>query len=238
MRTGGGASGRPGAKAGHTTNQWLFASSDDMEYQTNRAVFYRNVKTRLVENGRLKDTLNCDLLTVNLTNNEAESGFASGHVQGETAPDKSGLVKTIACAQLDAWRNVTTGFMKTIIARSNVDIVEKRTGRDAAWNELTAATVTAQFSPVTNQIQQAVAEMDVVIDQIKSGHKIHATGRRAVYTAGPDDQVKLTGDPFGQKDNYIITNADFLIWHPGSNSFNASGLFQMLPVKPAAPQKP
>lgn len=226
------------ANARHSTNQWLLADSDEMEYQTNRAVFYRNVKTRLVENDRVKDKLNCDLLTVNLTSNQPESGFAAGHVYGETAPDKSGIVKTITCAQLDAWRNIKTGFMKTIIARTNVDIVEKRGGEDSAWNELTSALVTAQFSPVTNQVQQAVAEPNVVIDQIRGGHRLYATGERAVYTAGTDAQVTLAGDPVAQKDNYYITNANILIWHPGANSFNATGLFQMLPVKTNAPQKP
>ena len=87
--------------------------------------FFRNIKTRLVQNDRLKDSLNCDLLTVNLTNNEVECGFASGNVQGETAPDESGYIKTITCAQLDAYRNVRTGLMKTIIARTNVVIVRK-----------------------------------------------------------------------------------------------------------------
>jgi lipopolysaccharide export system protein LptA len=238
MRTGAGAANQPAAAPGHSANQWLFVSSDDMEYQTNQATFSRNVKTRLVENGRLRDTLNCVLLTLELAGNQVENAFARGQVHGETAPDASGLIKTITCERLNAHRSIQTGLMKTIDAHTNVVIEEKGTGPGAPYNKLAADTVTAQFSAVTNQIEQAVAERNVVLDQLKGGHKIHATGRRAVYTAGASDQVELTGTPVAQRDNYVITDSDPLIWRPKSNSFQAFGLYKMEPVKmPATPNK-
>jgi lipopolysaccharide export system protein LptA len=222
---------------GHSTNQWLFISSDDMEYKTNQATFYRNVTTRLVENDRLQDTLNCDLLTVDLTNNQVESAFGRGDVRGQTAPDAAGFIKTITCEGLDAYRSITTGFMRMIIARTNVVMEENGTGRGAPRNTLTADTITAQFSAVTNQIEEAIAEPNVVLDQFKGGHNIHATGRRAVYTTGTDDQVKLTGTPLARRDNYMLTNADFIIWHPKSSSIRAYGMYQMVPIKVAASLK-
>jgi lipopolysaccharide export system protein LptA len=237
IRTGTAAANQPAATPGHSANQWLFVSSDDMEYQTNQAVFSGNVKTRLVENGRLQDTLNCDHLTVNLANNQIESAFARGNVHGETAPDASGLIKTITCQRLDAWRSIQTGLMKTIVAQTNVVLEEKGTSPGAPRNQLAADTVTAQFSAVTNQIQQAVAGPNVVLDQLKDGHRIHATARRAVYTAGDNDQVRLTGAPLAQRDNYMITDADFMIWQPKANKFQAFGRYNIVPVKPAAGQK-
>ncbi len=40
------------------TNQWLYVSSQNLDYQTNLAVFTDHVKTRLVDDGVLRDTLN------------------------------------------------------------------------------------------------------------------------------------------------------------------------------------
>jgi hypothetical protein len=237
MRTGGVAANQPAAAPGHSTNQWLLISSDDMEYQTNQAIFYKNVKTRLVENDRLQDTLNCDLLPVNLTNNQVESAFARGNVHGETAPDASGLIKTITCERLDAYRSIQTGLMKTIVADTNVVIEEKGTSPGAPCNQLAADTVTAQFSAVTNQIEQAVAGPNVVLDQLKAGRNIHATAEHAVYIPGTNDQIKLTGTPLAHTDNYVITDSDFMIWHPKSNSFQAFGRYKIVPIKAAAGQK-
>jgi hypothetical protein len=198
IRTGGGAANPPICHwPGHSANQWLFVSSDNMDYQTNQAVFSRNVEARLVENGRLRARLNCDHLTVNLANNQVESAFASGNVHGETAADASGLIKTITCQRLDAWRSIKTGLMKTIDARTNVILEEKGTSPGAPRNQLTADTVTAQFSAVTNQIEHAVAGPNVVLDQLKAGHRTHATAERAVYTAGDQRPGQAERRAFG-----------------------------------------
>jgi lipopolysaccharide export system protein LptA len=237
MRTGGGATNLAAVTSSHSANQWLYISSTDIEYRTNQAKFTKNVQTRLIEDGRVRDSLNCALLTLALTNNQVESAFACGNVHGETAPDASGLVKSITCQQLNAYRSIQTGFMKTIDAHTNVVLEEKGNAPGAPTNRLTADTVTARFSAVTNQLEQAVAQQNVIIDQFKTGQTIHATAQRAVYTAGMADEVKLTGTPLAHTDKYIVTNSDFLIWQPKANKFQASGLYKILPFNPASAQK-
>jgi lipopolysaccharide export system protein LptA len=237
MRTGSGATNQTAAASGHSTNQWLFIAADAIEYQTNLAMFYRNVETRLVENDQLQDSLNCALLTLNLASNKVESAFAFGNVHGETAPDAAGVVKTIACEQLNAFLSTTTGLMKNIEAYTNVVIEEKGSGPAAPRNKLAADTVTAQFSAVTNQIERAVAERNVVLDQVKAGKTTHATARRGVYTSA-NDQVLLTGEPLAHSDDYVITDADFMVWQPKANQFGAFGQYKIVPIKPAAGRKP
>jgi lipopolysaccharide export system protein LptA len=237
MRTGGSAGNQLVTGPGRSANQWLFIASDDMEYRTNQARFSGNVQTRFVEDGRWRYTLNCSLLTLGLTNNQVESASARENVYGETAPDASGLFKTITCEQLNALRSVQTGLMRSIDAHTEVVIEDRGTGPGAPFNKLTADKVTTQFSSVTNQIEQADAWPNVVLDQRKGGHKIHATGRRAVYTAGVNDRVTLTGAPVARRDNYLITGSDPLIWLPKSNCFQAFGLYKMDPIAVAAGRK-
>jgi hypothetical protein len=215
----------------------MFITSDEMEYQTNLATFSKNVETRLVENDQLRDKLNCDLLTVQLTDNQVESAFASGGVRGETAPDAFGVIKTITCEQLNAYRSIKTFLMKSIDAHANVVIEEKGKSVGAPRNRLTADTVTAQFSTVTNRIESAVAEQNVVFDQFKAGRNTHATSERAVYAAGVNDQIKLTGTPLAHTDSYRITDSDYMVWQPKANTFQAFGLYKIVPINPAAGQK-
>jgi lipopolysaccharide export system protein LptA len=221
---------RTGGATGNSKNQWLFISSDDIDYWTNKAVFSQNVHTRLEQNGQLRDTLDCDLLTVGLTNNQVENGSAFGDVHGETAPDAAGLIKTIVCGQLNAWRSVKTGLMTSIDAHTNVVLQQKGAKPGAPCNQLSADTVTAFFSPVTNQIDHAVADQNVVVDQFKAGKDTHATAEHAVYTA-TNDEARLTGSPQAHTDSYKISNADFMIWQVKSQKFQAFGLYKILPIK-------
>ena len=237
MRVGGGAAKNSTVASGHSTNQWLYISSDNMEYQTNQAIFSQNVQTRLVDNDRLQDTLSCAHLTIHMVNNKLESAFARGDVRGETAPDASGLIKTIACQRLNAYLSVVTGLMKSIDAHTNVVIEEKGKNPAAPSNKLGADTITAQFSAVTNQIEHAVAEQNVVLDQLKAGRTVHATAYRADYAAGANDQVKLTGVPLANTDKFSITHADYMIWQPKVNKFQAYGRYKIVPIKAAAAAK-
>jgi lipopolysaccharide export system protein LptA len=211
------------------TNQWLGISSTNIDYQTNLAVFHDGVRVTLLQNGALRDTLDCDLLNVELVGNEVATAIARGNVRGETAPDRNGNVKTIACEVLIGRRSPTTLLMKDLEASNHVVITQFGDSTNAARNKLTAQIVTADFFATTNQIEKAVALHDVVLDQTKPAQSIHATAARADYTA-TNDQVKLTGAPLAITDKYVISDADYLIWQPKTNRFRAFGSYKIVPT--------
>ncbi len=218
-------------------NQWLYIASEDLDYQTNLAVFSDHVKARLLENGVLRDTLTSDKLDVELFSNEVKTAVARGHVQGESAPDAFGRIKTIACDTLTAHRSPATKLMTEIFAENHV--VLQKFGANAAEprDKLAAVTVTAYFSPVTNQMERAVAERDVVIDQTRTNQAIHATGERAVYTVAADE-VKLTGAPAARTERFVISHSDYMIWQPKTNRFQAFGPYTIVPTKVAKSTPP
>jgi lipopolysaccharide export system protein LptA len=213
------------------SNQWLYVTSEDLDYRSNLAVFTDHVHARLLEDGVLRDTLNSDKLDVELASNDVKTAIARGHVQGETAPDKLGRVKTIACVKLTANRSPATKLWTDILAETQVVLQQFGTNVTEPKERLTAETAIAYFSPVTNQLERAVAERDVVIDQIKTNQAIHATGQKAVYTLAADE-VNLTGAPVARNDQYIISNADYMIWKPKTNRFEAFGPYFVFPAKP------
>ena len=131
---------------------------------------------------------------------------------------------------LTAHRSPVTLLMKDLDATNQVVIRQFGEGTNAPRNKLTAASVIAEFFAITNQIEKAVAEHDVVFEQIKPAQTIHATAARADYTA-TNDQVKLTGAPLATTDKFVITGADCLIWQPRTNRFRAFGLYKIVPVK-------
>jgi lipopolysaccharide export system protein LptA len=224
--------------SGRSTNQWLIITSADLDYQTNLAVFRQDVQARLLENGALRDTLACDLLNVELVSNQVAAAVAIGNVRGQTAPGKTGVVKTIVCDILTAHRSPATGLMKDVRAESNVVIRVFGSTLAAPSNTMSAVVVTARFSSITNQIEETVAEQNVVFDQVKSAQTLHATGRRAVYAAA-SDQIKLTGQPFAITDKYIVSDADYLIWQSKTNRFGGGGPYKINLIKsPARPPSP
>jgi len=212
------------------TNQWLYIDSEEMDYQTDLAFFRDHVKSRLFEDGVLRDTLDSDKLDVELVSNEVKTAIARGHVQGETAPDKFGRIKTIACDTLTAHRSPITKLMTDVLAENHVILRQFGTNAAEPRDQLTSVTAIAYFSPVTNQIVRAVAERDVVMDQVKTNGTTHATGELAVYTVAADE-VKLTGAPVAGTDRYAISNSDYMIWQPKTNRFRAFGPYNITPVK-------
>jgi lipopolysaccharide export system protein LptA len=220
------------------TNEYLYVASENLDYHTNFAVFSDHVKARLLEDGVLRDTLNSDKLDVELSSNEVKTAVASGNVQGATAPDKLGRIKTIACDTLTAHNNPATKMLTDILAKNHVVLQEFGTNASDPHSQLSAVTATAYFSAVmTNQMERAVAECDVVIDHVKTNQTIHATGQRAAYTVAVDE-VKLTGAPTARTDRYLISDSDFMIWQPKTNRFQAFGPYMIVPIKAAAGKPP
>jgi lipopolysaccharide export system protein LptA len=98
-------------------------------------------------------------------------------------------------------------------------------------NHLTAATVNAHFSAVTNHVESAVAEGKVVFAQIAPGKTLHAIGSKAVYSALPEEQVELTGHPWAQTDKLTIVDADRLTYELQSNAVDTSGKYHIILTK-------
>jgi lipopolysaccharide export system protein LptA len=237
-RTGGGASKRPGRAARPDNDQWLHIASDNIEYRTNLAIFTASVHAQLTVSNAVRDTLDCDLLTMDLTSNQVSAAYAVGHVYGETAPNKEGVVKSISCQKMVAYRSVATGLLKKVDAYTNVVLVQKGTGSNAPCNTLKADFVTAKFSATTNQIERADADSNVVFDQQKGPQTTHATAEHGIYTTvGTNDQVKLTGEPLANNGSYLITGSDYMLWNPKSNLIRAFGRYTIVPMKKEASPK-
>jgi lipopolysaccharide export system protein LptA len=219
------------------TNRWLVIASDDLDYQTNLATFHDHVIARLLENDALRDTLSCDLLVVTLESNHIVQAVASGRVRGRTEPNLAGLVKTISCATLTAHCWPATNLLQDLRAETNVVLFDFSTGTKGATNQLTAAVATAQFTQVSNRLEEAVAERDVVLDQWKAAQTLHATGERAVYTAA-NDRATLTGAPFARTQSYLLTDSDLIIWEPKTNRLHALGHYILTPLKSQTNQPP
>jgi lipopolysaccharide export system protein LptA len=219
------------------TNEYLYVSSEDIDYQTNLAVFTDHVKARLLEDEVLRDTLNSDKLDVELFSDEVKTAVARGHVQGETAPDKLGRIKTIACVKLTAHRSTATKLWTDFLAETEVVLKQFGTNAGEPRDQLTAETAIAYFSAVTNQLERAVAERNVVIDQVKTNAAIHAAGERVVYTVAADE-VKLTGHPVARDYQYVVSNSDYMIFRPKTNRFEAFGPYFMSPSKPRPAKTP
>ncbi len=218
------------------SNRSLVIDCDRLDYRTNLAEFHDHVLARAYDKGALQDTLTSQLLTVDIISNKIKSAVATGDVRGETAPDAAGARKTLRCDTLTAHRNIDTGFMENIVAQDNVVIEEFGGPKKPGLDTLHADQVTAYFSPVTNRIQSAVADQNVEMDQRKNGKTLHATSDHAVYLAGTNAQVTLTGDPAAQTDKYLVSDANTLLWWPATNIFRAVGGYKITPVASANPK--
>jgi lipopolysaccharide export system protein LptA len=213
------------------TNEWLYIASDDLVDYTNLALFAGHVHSRLFEDDVLRDTLNSDKLDVEMMSNTVKTAIARGHVEGETAPDKLGRIDTIACETLTAHNNPATKMLTDIVAENHVVLRHFGTNTADPRSRLTSVMATAYFSTVlTNKMERAVAERDVVIDHVKTNQTIHATGQRADYAVEPDE-VKLTGAPVARDDQHVIAETDYMIWQPKTNRLRGYGPYLMDPVR-------
>jgi len=239
-----------------STNQWLFVSAADLisqpvNSQTNLVTFRGDVQARLLDGAQLQAALTAKVLLVWLSSgsqgpsNQVVLVEAREDVRARTAPDAAGVTKTISCGVLTARRSAATGLWQSMIAEENAVLEAFGSGSAAVSNRLAAATVTAHFSSVTNQLENALAEGGVVFAQNAPGKSLHATGDRAVYAAVPEEQVELTGHPWAQTDRITILDADHLKYDLKSGAADASGQYHLVFPKriagnptPSAPPSP
>jgi hypothetical protein len=212
-----------------STNRTLHITCDHLEYRTNLAEFHDRVVAQNFQNGALQETLSSHLLTTIMVSNKIQSAIAQGDVRGETVPDVSGVTKTLACETLTAWRSIITGLTEKIVGQTNV-VIKEFGGVKPVDATLHADAVTVLFLPVTNRVDKSIADGRVIIDERKGAQPIHATADHAVYIAGTNGQVTLTGQPFAENGKYFVTNAASLVWQPQSNRFAAFGFFQIIPL--------
>jgi lipopolysaccharide export system protein LptA len=225
------------APSPRATNRWLNIFSDDLDYKTNLATFHGHVIAHLLENDVLRETLTSDDLVVTLENSHIVQAVATGDVHGRAEPNLAGVTKTISCAILTAYCWPATNLLKDLRAEPDVALLSFSAGPKGATNRLTASVVTAHFSAVTNQMETAVAERHVVLDQWKGAQTAHVTGDRAFYTAAIDRAI-ITGTPYARTQSYIITGADLLIMEPKTNRFQAVGHYTITPVRAKTNQPP
>jgi len=174
---------------------------------------------------------------VTLESNHVVQAVAIGNVRGQTEPNVASVTKTVSCAILTAYCWPATNLLKDLLAETNVTLLDFSTGPKAATNRLTADAVTAHFAAVTNQLETALAERHVILDQWKGAHTAHVTGERAFYTAA-NDRATITGSPYARTQSYIITESDFLIMQPKTNRFQAVGHYTITPIKAKTNQPP
>jgi lipopolysaccharide export system protein LptA len=169
------AAGPPGP-----ANQWLFVSAADivsqpLDSQTNLVTFRGDVRAQLLDAGQLQDALACDVLLVYQLSasrglpNPVVLLVARENVTAETAPDAAGVRKTLSCGVLTARRSPATGLWQSVVAGEDAALASFGAGGAAVSNHLTAAVITALFSPVTNQLESAAAEGAAVFDQTVPG---------------------------------------------------------------------
>jgi lipopolysaccharide export system protein LptA len=211
-----------------STNRLLQIACDHLNFQTNLAEFHDHVIAKSFQKGVLENTLTCRLLTADLEQGKVRTAVAHDGVQGESAPDAAGAKKSIRCETLTVWRSVAANVTEKVVGEKNV-VLEQSGGTSGARDTLTADVVTGLFAPVPNRLDQAIAERHVVLDQQKNGQTIHAAADRAVYVAGTNGQMTLTGRPVAQTDKFLVSNSDSLIWSPQNNGFRALGPYKIVP---------
>ena len=241
-------SGAAGNSSG-STNQWLSVSADDilrqpLNPQTNLTTFRGEVRAQLYDGQTIQDTLTAKTLLVYQLAGSAESSnqvvllVARENIRVQSAPDAGGFIKSISCGVLTARRSPATGFWQTIVAEDDAVLESSGSGSNAVSKKITADTVTAHFSAVTNQLESAVAEGRVVFVQTAPGQNIHATGEHAVYAVAPVEQVELTGHPWAETDKGSISGADRLKYELKSGAEDAFGLYHITPKRRAANTAP
>jgi lipopolysaccharide export system protein LptA len=221
------AAGGSGAKS---TNQWLEVTSDEIDSRTNLVTFRGTVEARILDGDQVRDTLHSKLLLVTLdSSNQLQTVAARGDVHAETAADASGVKKTIVCQELTARFWPGGKLLRTVIATNQAVMEDDGAGSLAISNKITADRVAANFSSVTNQMEDALAEGSVDFHQSKAGKAIHATGDRGYYHLAPVEQVEMTGHPWAQNDDHAVTGADRLQLSVKSGELKVFGRYHIAP---------
>ncbi len=202
----------------------LEVRSAKMHYTTNAAVFTSNVTVNFSREKGSTGTLNCDALTLRLTqSNQVESILAERNVRltEEVTRGKTNISRKVDSAILNMILNPGTGALRNLLAKTNVYAQEiMRHGTTNKTSEVKAQSLEMEFALATNRVEMLLADKDVWIRQDAT----ETTGQHALYRdANGSEIVEITGKPFAKTEQFLIEHASILYWDVRTNMFGGKG---------------
>lgn len=184
-------------KAGGATNQFIEVIAGDYVYGSNLLTFHEQVKAGFMQGDWLRGTLEAGSLQVEFTtNNQLHGLLAEGAVYGRMMPftNASGKIldRDLRCETLKLSLQ-TNGTVQEVVAETQVHASQTELGTNSPLPvrlALEAASVKARFFPLTNAVESAEAEGNVVLAKDDS----KALGDRLLYS-GTNDLARLLGNP-------------------------------------------
>jgi lipopolysaccharide export system protein LptA len=148
----------------------------------------------------------------------------TGHVRANELP-AGDAQQRLTCGDLAIRFTSPSNRVERLEARGDV-VVEQGTrgltNGSAAWQRFSCDVLTAQVRPETGLLHSATAQGHVVIEQ----DLLRATGSDAGYAADAGT-LELTGRPQLTTPQFVITEAEVLVWSPASNTYVARGTYRM-----------
>jgi hypothetical protein len=228
--------------------------SEDFLWQTNIATFTGRVHGVQTEHEETAGILDCRYLRLTFDKTNHISRLAArGDVRGQefstATRDSSGHLD---CEKLDVAWYPGGQLLQRVEAEEKVRVdqtVLNTPPKPVVYRQAKAAALWLNFSSVTNQVESALAQTNVLILEIDSERVSRgafapkaergATCARADYLAEPlGPGLTMTGNPLAwmvrtnmvKRANsiYVITNASSLTWSPATGKFHGTGPYEML----------
>jgi lipopolysaccharide transport protein LptA len=169
-----------------------------------------------------------DKRTVRITADDLEvrGGVAtfSGQVRAKELPGNEGQ-PCMTCGVLKI-RLAAAGNQIECIEAARVVTIERGkrgvTNGAAVWQRFCCDALTARVHPTTGLLDTAVARGDVLLER----DRLRATGTEALYAA-EKRTIEFTGAPVIETPQFIMTQAEALVWDVASNRCYARGRFKV-----------
>jgi lipopolysaccharide export system protein LptA len=220
------ASAAHGAKpAAVRTNVFMEIWSKSFDYHTNLLRFAGEVRANLLEGDQAQGKLTCETLTIRF-GQQVEGVLAENHVELEQYAAGQGprkAARRVTCETLRATFS-PNGHLEMAIAENGVTAEQEESAVGAAQpilTKVTAQTVTAWFSTVTNRLDRAVADKGVIVT--REDRVMRA--EQAMYHEN-SGLLKLTGHPTARMPEGQITEAESLVYDRSNARFIGRGKFK------------
>jgi lipopolysaccharide export system protein LptA len=232
---------QPATNAAPAQPGFLEVFAQDFIYENDTAVFRGNVRADFTETDGLFTTLLCGTLKLTFNaSNEVQHVLASENVFVQQKPVNLGtngvLSKSLSCEWLEAERS-PAGMFRWMEAEQNavVEQIERVSpGGHLVYKRLSAEILRMLFATHTNQVEQVIAEVNVLAEQVEhlpEGKKVsQAAGDKLVYLLTPGaEKIEITGNAVARASGVIITDSEVLIWDPKTGKMRARGPFKIDP---------